>query len=421
MTLLACAGYLAVRSVAWPLALAGLPALVIALTGRNPFPQHGVYIVLFGWAVLGIAFEVHRDRVGLSWAVLREPVVISTILLSVWLLVRLPGSSGGAYATQKVELWMTGNLVYVFAGVFIGRHRRSLRLFLGISLAVSAVSALIMTERLAAGSAQAVLGGRYALSSQFNPIEFGRSLARASIVAAFILLLDAPVQLRLAALAVLAPLGVAFFASGSRGPLLGLVIGLIALLAFALREPTRRKRVVAVGVGLVLAGVFVAQLVPGQDLHRALGVLTGASDSSNGRNTLFSEAGTAIGAHPVWGIGTGGFASIDPIAQYPHDIVVEAWAELGVIGFVLVIVFLVAGGVLCWRVWRTAEGGGRLEAGVVAALYLASVPNALVSGDLPNNYFLWTAAGLALGIGQRRRLDAAAVRAGPGDPQGALA
>jgi O-antigen ligase len=218
--------------------------------------------------------------------------------------------------------------------------------------------------------------------------------------------------MRLATLVVIPSLAVAFIASGSRGPVLGLVVGLIVLLALAVRDPAARRRVSFILVGIVVASVLVVQLVPGQDIARSIGVILGNQQglSSNGRYALWNEAWQVIGRHPLFGIGTGSFARLEPIVQYPHNIVLEAWAELGVIGFLLVVATLIAGSVYIARIVRNASGRTRLEAAAVAGLWAASIPNALVSGDLPNNYYLWLSLGLAVGIGQRVEFSASGKR-----------
>ena len=79
----------------------------------------------------------------------------------------------------------------------------------------------------------------------------------------------------------------------------------------------------------------------------------------------------------------------------------EAWTELGVPGLLLVVGFLVAAIVYCARLWGRTSGATKLDVALVTALVAASIPNALVSGDLPANHFLWVAVGLAIGISQR--------------------
>jgi len=393
----------ALRSVVYPAALTGLPALLIALTGHNPLPKGGVFILLFAWTVVGIVAEVFREENALPLRVLATPPVLLTLALTVLMAARLPASRDVAYGNQKVELWVAESVTLLVAGVLIARRADRFRTFVLVSLAVSAASAVALTQQLAAGNAQAVVGGRYALSAAYNPIEVGRTMSHGMILGAFVLLGAWSLRIRLATLVIVPALAVAFIASGSRGPVLGLVVGLIVILALAIRERATRQRVSLVLVGIAVAAALVPQLVPGQDIARSLGVILGNQQglSSNGRYELWQQAWQVIGSHPLLGIGTGSFAQLAPIVQYPHNIALEAWAELGVIGFVLVVGTLIVGSVYVGRVVKNATGRTRLEAAAVAALWSASIPNALVSGDLSNNYYLWLTLGLAVGIAQR--------------------
>src|SRR5207253_1155984 len=97
--------------------------------------------------------------------------------------------------------------------------------------------------------------------------------------------------------------------------------------------------------------------------------------------------------HPLLGIGTGGFGTVDP-QLYPHNIVLEAAAELGFPGLVLVLGILAYGVRAVLRALRGSEGEEKRRAALIAALFLAALLNALVSGDLPNNSAVWLATGL---------------------------
>ena len=52
--------YLASRSVAFPIALAGLPTIFIGLLGRNPFPTGSIALAIFAWTALAIGMVALR-------------------------------------------------------------------------------------------------------------------------------------------------------------------------------------------------------------------------------------------------------------------------------------------------------------------------------------------------------------------------
>ena len=265
----------------------------------------------------------------------------------------------------------------------------------------------MLVKQLVTGEAQ-TLGGRFSLYEAQSPIGLGREAATGLLVAAYMLLSKHAISFRLLALAGAPVIAVAFVASGSRGPVLGLVVGLVALLGLTFREAGTRSRVLLVAVGGIVAAVLVTQLVTGQDITRSFSVLFGSGHglSSNGRFTLWSQAWDAFVAHPFLGIGTGGFGQIDPVELYPHNLVLEAASELGVIGAVLVVGIVVAGGARMFRGWRHAgHSVDRTQIALAASLFAAALMNALISSDFAGNNELWLTIGLGIGITIHARAD----------------
>jgi len=224
------------------------------------------------------------------------------------------------------------------------------------------------------------------------------------MIAVFVLLVSSVPWMRVLAFAAVPLVAVALLASGSRGPVLGLVVGLGVLLVLTVQEPTARRRVGLVIAGVALAVLFVPQLVPGQDVGRALSIFSGTSEgvSTNGRSGLWSAAWTMFNAHPLIGAGTGSFGFVEPLELYPHNILLEAGAELGIVGVLLVVGTVLGGAVQLRRAWAAhSSGPDRAQASLVAALLASAVTNASLSSDLTANEGLWLVAGLAVGLARR--------------------
>jgi len=393
-------GVLATRSVAYPVALAAAPAILIGLIGHNPFPNGAVAFFMFAWTVFAIVLAVMADPAALSRRALASPPVILTIALGAWMQLRLGASPDVQYGSFKLRLFVAQNLTLLLAGVVIGRRRRDFDLFATLLLITAAASAIVLAKQLATGQAQATLGGRFSLYEAQSPIGLAREAATGLIVAAFMLLSRRPIPLRLLALAGAPVIAVAFVASGSRGPVIGLVVGLLVLLGLTLREAGTRSRVLLVAIGGIVAAILVTQLVPGQDITRSFSFLFGSSGglSSNGRFALWRQAWDAFLAHPILGIGTGGFGQIDPVELYPHNLVLEAASELGLVGLVIVVGFVVFGVITLFRIRKGANSLDRMHAALAAALFAAGFMNSLISSDFAGNSALWLAAGLGLGI-----------------------
>ena len=222
------------------------------------------------------------------------------------------------------------------------------------------------------------------------------------ILAAFVLLGAGPVWRRAVAMAAVPFLAVGFAASGSRGPVLGLAAGLVLFIALTLKERESRRRLVLLVLGAFAAAVAIPQLVPGGTAGRAFSILLGKSEDgesfSNGRLHLWGQAWRAFRDHPLFGIGTGGFGAINPIELYPHNILLETAAELGVLGLLLVLTLLVFTIRVLYRLVKRSEGEDRRRVALVTALFGSAVVNASVSADITTNSTLWMLAGLALGL-----------------------
>jgi O-antigen ligase len=183
--------------------------------------------------------------------------------------------------------------------------------------------------------------------------------------------------------------------------------GYLALAAVAVGLAlSHRRRALLLAGGLV--GAVALYLVP------AIGRRVRAEvDLNNGANTLvgrfhlWAAALRMLRDHPIFGAGLSGYSTaVGPYwnpthadrFSYPHNIVLNAWTETGVLGVASFAWILVAGFRASWRGWRRAEGGWRaVQLGVLLAL-VAVVVHGLV--DVPywkNDLSLefWTLMALA--------------------------
>lgn len=382
-----------------PLGLAGLTTLLIAIGVVPEGTALGPAMLLWVIAGTGLALLRHRRQATSLPTILTAPLVLSA-MLAVLMQVRLPGSWDPSYGASKLSLFITFNIVLLIAGSVVAQRPRDLDMTLALMLLLSTVGAVAMTLEIV-GGAQPVFDGRYALSGSGDPIDLGRTSTIGILIAAYLVLFRGP-RVRLVALVSLAPLTVALLASGSRGPFLGLVVGMAVLL-------WRRSRVSADGapvrhmlLAIAVAAVVAVQVAPVTSIDRAAGVFIGGSErSSNGRSDLWSVGWNGFADHPLLGLGTGGFGQLAPGTAYPHSLFLEAGVELGVLGVVLVAGIVVLGGA---RLFRRPPGGGLARGQMIAvsALFVAAVVNSLFSGDITTNSAIWLALGLGIGISQRR-------------------
>ena len=397
---------LAYRSVAWPLGLAGLPVVLAALVGHSVLPAKGPTVGFAAWTLLAVGLVAFREGAPTSRVWLTGAAVGSALLAVLWI-AREGASADPAYASLKVQLFVVLNLVSLVGGVLVGRNARAVRLLTTLWILLATVTSITLAQGLSSGAADTAVGGRISLDARNGPISLGRDAATGILIAISFLLTARSRGRQVLAFATLPVISIAFIASGSRGPVLGLIVGLAVLLALTLRERQARIRIVLVVAGAVLGAILVTQLVPGQDVSRALSVLTGSA-GSNGRADIWGAAWNVFRAHPLLGVGTGSFAVYRPPELYPHNLFLEVGAELGVVGLLVLAAVLVSGARSAWRAYAAASPDDRPQTALVAALLAATFVNAQFSGDITTNSDLWLLIGLALGLRERAAVSATA-------------
>lgn len=405
-----CAWY----TPAIPLALSGLPTVLFALLGPNPLPAGGVSAVIAGWTLLGMALVIMRQRdVPPPRVILSAPVLL-TVAMALLMLALLPSETLSAYGGSKLQLFLVGNLTFVAGGVFVGWRRRDLDLLLAVMLAVSTIGAVVLAVRLGTGGAEEVLPGRFAISPEDDPIGLGRGAAEGLLIAVYVMLSRRSATTRLWAVGALPALAIAVAGSGSRGPVVGLICGLVVLLALTATHRRGRRRLLVVAGAALIAVIAVVQTVPGSTLSRSLEVVvtSGTQLSTNGRSELWATAWQAFVDHPLLGIGSGGFAVLRPDELYPHNFLLESAAELGIAGLLAALGFVAWTVARLARAWRASHDEDRLMAAAVTALFTMAVVNALFSSALPNNKEAWLWSGVGAGLAARLLRDRGASRAG---------
>ena len=237
-------------------------------------------------------------------------------------------------------------------------------LFVGLTLAVVGVaSALARPQGI---TRLAILGG--------GPNVFGRNMGLLALVALqfvfvgrrwirHLALMTAPV----AALLVLL--------SGSRGAMLALFLGVVVLLF--IHGFSRRLIYASFLLAIVMFVIIGTQLgeLAATVFHQRFIILLLAERYFTNRDTLIVDALEAAIRHPLVGLGLAGFAELDSPGSYPHNFVLEALAEGGVIGFVLLARPFVR---FFWR-WRQGLTCGH---SLTAAGLCLLIVSSSISGDL---------------------------------------
>jgi O-antigen ligase len=333
----------------------------------------------------------------LSGRVRRIPLglVAPVAVIAVALLASLAWTPSPHYGGDKALKFVTLTLLATMAPFFLVEEERDLRAFLWWTVAIAALVAVVALAGPRASD------GRLTIGIEGNTIGIGHLLCTAAII----LLLGALTDLlpaRVWALALSVVLVGVAAGVGSRGPLLNFVVALALTGAVWLARVPRKVAPVLLAV-VVAAAVLPFVSLPessGQRLDAAVRNPVGALERDP-RYTSFGEAVDIIGQHPLVGIGAGGFQSVGTLAKtpedYPHNMILEVWSELGIVPVVVLTVSILALLSALWRsAWRlpTAGAGCRLLYLVIGVL-LFNLFEALLTGDLNENRTFWGVFGLS--------------------------
>ena len=394
---------LATRSPAWPLGVATGGTLISLLAAGN-LPKGGTVAAYTAWLLLGLTVAMIRsDRVMPPLRLVLDFSAAGTILLGALMLARLPASGDYEYGLNKIELYLIVCFVPYVVAVVVGFVRHDLELFFRVYVAMAIAAALYNTYLVASGSANKQFADRYSIDASVDVIGLGRTMGEVSLILLFMLVRAQTVRTRVLLALALAPVAITFISSGSRGPVIGMVIALPSVLLWRAASPAVAKRlalsIVAVGA---LAVVAVVAFVPPEATQRSLSIFQTTEEAGDtSRFVLWGEATHAFAenlTHTLVGIGTGGYAAIsDHGALYPHNIVLEVGSELGVLGVLALAAFVFS--VIARLLGLLARGGEDAGwSGLILTLFVFSLVNAQFSGDVPYNEGLWLWGGLASGL-----------------------
>ncbi len=207
----------------------------------------------------------------------------------------------------------------------------------------------------------------------------------------------------------------AFLVAGSRGAVVGLGCAAV-FLAFGAAVGRRAKEVRASALvsGLVaIAAVAVVVLalyqrldLPHVQRYQHLWEELPGSTSVATREAYWQDAISMFVSRPVFGHGTGSFGAVAVGIEseaYPHNIILEVAAELGLVGLFLFVAFILVVMRSAIRL-LTALGGADWDswlwpyAVVTTTSFVFYLAAAQFSGDLYDSRFIWLFGGMILSL-----------------------
>lgn len=291
---------------------------------------------------------------------------------------------------KAVTYWVLVILSIFPAAMRVGARPRYVSQFLWTFFLMGILTVVLGVAQLSGSNRLMVLG--------MNTIQVGRAALLVPLIGIAYVLPQRRLLPSLVTIVMIPVAVVVAIASGSRGPLLALVVIAVAGTARHLAIPrATRWRVLGAGVGIVLVSVVVIGIVgprlPALSLARFTSLVefvqggsSGNSGSSGGdtsaaaRVRLFQYAAELAAERPIIGAGTGGFEALSPRVlglgadAYPHNAVLQIASEYGLLGLAL---FL---GVISIALARRLPG--RYTGRTVRILFVFALLNAMVSGDI---------------------------------------
>ncbi|KQO06252.1 O-antigen ligase family protein [Paenibacillus sp. Leaf72] len=334
------------------------------------------------------------------------PLLLFVLLIG-YILFSFSYSTSYSFAIQKTSRFMLLT-AWSFIGPFLLiRDKKGLeRFFVGI-IAVSSLMTFyclqMFLEKLQAGQ---FIGQIEVLGSDYLSLGRTNGIAVIALIGLYLYnpLLRTPAKIVASLFLALTFLSVAV--SGARTPLITLV-GTIVLIMFLSVKVNRGKITFSKGVGtlffiiLLLAALAVPLVASGvmDTFIYRISVLfnqPGGGESAEGRVERYAVAWQMIQDHFFFGGGIGSFTiafAHEDVSNYPHNIFLELWSELGLAGVLLFLAIF----------WGAVRAAAHFIAGkmtdrftlvtVFSVVFLFL--NANVSGDLNENRLLFCYVAIA--------------------------
>ncbi len=353
-----------------------------------------------------VAMAYHFLRNGLRMRDIVSVPLLMYLALAGVLLLGVTYTSAPNYGLQKSTRFATLTLIAFFAPIAFAHRFREFKLMVWI-LIIAGIVCAIGTVVDPHGAVIKALPESRAGFLEADPLGTATRVAMAAaILFVFLIMSGTPFLLRVASFALIGLMMVSIIITGSRGPFLGLAFTWLATIFICHRAISKAWVPVVVAATLVVMVVAFAQL-PRMATERIGAVWTSGYEAKQAaftRTEMFVWAARQSVDRPLLGHGTGAFA-VDrggpDERYYPHNIILEMLYEQGLLGAVVVSLFLW----LIFRRWRQAAQFVRyydlgketfLAVHIAGLVFLFAFTQALKSGDVNDNRIMFFCAGLVM-------------------------
>jgi hypothetical protein len=317
----------------------------------------------------------------------------AVLLVAAFFLMSLRWSENPVWGLSKVKGYALYGIVPFLLGVAMSSNAGCVG-NLAWLLAVGAGVQIIYLRSM--GTYDLAIGDQFGADIT-NPIWAGRTLSLGVLSLLYLMQERAAVGLRVLAVTAMPLLMAYTFLTGSRGPVLGLGCAIVAMYYLKLLRLRARELAVLMLFActtLIALGV-AARLGEGVLERMTLQRIRTDMETLDDRAEYWRAALDDYAGAPVRGKGIGSFRLTGQLftvegRDYPHNVILEAMAEGGTCGLLLVTVAVWRGFYLLLRCRNRLSYKGTY----CVALWVLGLVNAQVSGDLTANQVLWFAAGL---------------------------
>ncbi len=347
---------------------AGVIALVLRSVRGTPPPNRLGYV---GWAMAAYTIVAASS---LFWTADHEATAysVAAFTLPLALLAALTGTLQPIPPLTRVLPWLLIVVAVVLAVVALWQVQ---------------YHEVFWNEKLMRTNAY---GGFFRANSLlFDPSLFGRVEALALVTIVGLLALSPPRKLLLLAAAASIPIFAGLAVSYSQSSLVALGVGILVIACVVWRW----KAVIGIVAIIAIVAIGVLATPQGRNLLNEP-----AQKASSARLELFQRSVNLFEAHPIQGSGLGAFATAtDKKKAAPHNVVSGAAAELGIVGALALLAFLLT---VLWAIRNRRPEASRPTHIILAALFATILVHALFYDNFFSDPAMWvTAALLATGAG----------------------
>jgi len=322
-----------------------------------------------------------------------------SVAIGVILILGVPYSANKLAGMKKAFFYFVYNMPVFIVAILMKKDYKTIERLLFFLVVIGVVVAALSYN--AAQSNLFFKFVRFRLSESIGPIYVGRTLGISCVAALFFVVRLKNYLIKSIFILLLFFLVSPIVWSGSRAPVLGLMV---SFLIFYLLQPSqsmyRKTSVTLLSIGIVALYFFQSA----SQVAARLATPIGAEASAAFRIFAWFKAVQDFISSPIMGIGTGSFILEIPYLPltYPHNLFLELASENGIIGLALIVAFLfLAVKIGLKNIYYYYNNNRFLETQlsvVILSILSFTLWNSMFSGDIYANAIVWWPIGLIVAL-----------------------